>query len=327
METPDEATERLRKTHGSLMIIAWFLFHTTAIISARYFRRHWLDKRVFGLNIWFLLHRTLSYLGVLLILGGLICILVSRSWTWSGPGAHHYDYDRYFTSGAIHSIFGLVCIVICWGQPIAALFRCSSSSSRRPIYNWFHRIAGISAWLLAVIAISIAAADFPYFSNNSFALALVIIFVVCLSIAVVIGEVSAALERRHAFQTTKENVSQRRYTSFSESTYEMKMQKIRTITFGLFTLVSIDARVYARLSNIQLSPPPGARAAGSPSLLSRPEMARQSEPPAAGLYTKVPLSFLSLSLAREAVPRTGRLLAWGATSVLTAKRAAGPSVY
>lgn len=101
-------------------------------------------KKSFSLQ----LHRTLNYLGVILMLAALLCVLASRNWTWSGPGAT-YKQETDNSTVSIHSLFGAIGIAICWIQPFAAFFRCSTTSSKRPIYNWFHRIAGILAWFFA----------------------------------------------------------------------------------------------------------------------------------------------------------------------------------
>jgi hypothetical protein len=82
-----------------------------------------------------------------------------------------------------------------------------------------------------VIAIIIAAANFPYFSSNSAALALVITFIVCLLIAVGIGETSAFLERRHAFRGTRKVSSIRRsHSSFDESTFENRVRIVSILS-------------------------------------------------------------------------------------------------
>lgn len=48
-----------------------------------------------------------------------------------------------------HAILGTITTVICFLQPFGALFRPSPTSSKRPIFNWLHWLAGNAAHILA----------------------------------------------------------------------------------------------------------------------------------------------------------------------------------
>lgn len=48
-----------------------------------------------------------------------------------------------------HAILGVITTAICFFQPFGALFRPSPTSSKRPIFNWLHWLAGNAAHILA----------------------------------------------------------------------------------------------------------------------------------------------------------------------------------
>ncbi len=76
---------------------------------------------------------------VLLIVSALVCIFVAEGWAIEDT----------------HQICGIICVILAFIQPFGALFRCGPTAPKRPIFNWLHRLVGVSAWILAGIRFAV----------------------------------------------------------------------------------------------------------------------------------------------------------------------------
>ncbi|XP_060778025.1 putative ferric-chelate reductase 1 [Neoarius graeffei] len=129
----------LIKFHAAFMLIGWMTTVSTGVIIARYFKPDWPEITVCGQRVWFQFHRGLMLLTVLLTcIGFMLPFIYRRGWS-KRAGSHPY--------------FGCTIMALAVIQPIMALFRPAPDSSRRYIFNWAHLGTGITAQLLAVIAI------------------------------------------------------------------------------------------------------------------------------------------------------------------------------
>uniref|UniRef100_A0A914XA03 Cytochrome b561 domain-containing protein n=1 Tax=Plectus sambesii TaxID=2011161 RepID=A0A914XA03_9BILA len=93
------------------------------------------------------MHRTLNLIGVALIVAGFLCIFISENWTWKGPKVD--GGDKNWEASAIHSLVGLLCIILAWIQSLVTFVRPSPSSAIRRLFNWVHRSTGVVAFILA----------------------------------------------------------------------------------------------------------------------------------------------------------------------------------
>ncbi|GMR37116.1 hypothetical protein PMAYCL1PPCAC_07311, partial [Pristionchus mayeri] len=157
----DSTGTKLKKAHGSLMMLAWLIFVPIAAIFARFLRAHWPTKKPFGLAIWFHVHRTCNFLACLVIIAGFVCIFIEADWKWRGVWSGSGNYWL-----ATHSTVGIIACVLAWLQPFISLLRCDPQNPRRPVFNWIHRLIGVTAFLLAVTAVAIAANNFPLWTDN-----------------------------------------------------------------------------------------------------------------------------------------------------------------
>ncbi len=132
--------ENLIKAHSILMVIAWLFITSTGIIFARYYKYLFGKKLIMDVQFWFFAHRALMTLVMLLSLAGLILVLFYKNWVWIKPEAN---------ARFIHSIFGIVSIGLGFVNPIMAFFRPAKDSRNRPIFNWAHRILGITIFVFA----------------------------------------------------------------------------------------------------------------------------------------------------------------------------------
>ncbi|XP_068710334.1 ferric-chelate reductase 1-like isoform X2 [Montipora foliosa] len=125
--------------HGILMAIAWTMFAFVGLFTARYMREVWEPTEIFGKKAWFTVHRLLMTTTVSLTIAGTIVIFVHVGGWSSGDGAH--------------PICGIIAISLAVIQPIMAAFRPAPDAPKRGIFNWTHRLVGIIALVMAVVAI------------------------------------------------------------------------------------------------------------------------------------------------------------------------------
>jgi len=138
-------TFTLLQAHALAMILAWMVFGSTGILFARYGRSLRLGNRrqLLGKAVWFQIHRFFLSLNSLLTLLGFFLILVRAGGQWVNP---HIFGVRLF----VHSIIGgiIVCCTII--QIWLALYRCHPQSRFRFMFDWSHRIVGLSAFALSI---------------------------------------------------------------------------------------------------------------------------------------------------------------------------------
>ncbi|CAF2018724.1 unnamed protein product [Rotaria magnacalcarata] len=139
--------------HGTVMILAWIVFASTAILFARYGRTIRIGSKdtFLGEKIWFQVHRTVALLATVLTLLGFFFILVQTQSEW-------VESDEYYRF--VHSTLGGIIVCCALVQAWMALFRCHPDGKFRFIYNWLHRLTGLLAFFLSVPTIFIIIADF-----------------------------------------------------------------------------------------------------------------------------------------------------------------------
>lgn len=130
------------------MIVAWFGMIAIGIFSARYLKPGTPKTKIGGVHLWFHIHRGLNFTAVMIIIVSTILIFIAKDLTWTGPvlGAEpSYNWNP----GAIHTVFGIVAILLALMQPLGALARCGPDHPRRPLFNWGHRTLGIIGIIFA----------------------------------------------------------------------------------------------------------------------------------------------------------------------------------
>jgi len=159
----DEKSLGAAKAHGILMIIAWMFFVPNAIIVARYFKSLFPEKKLLGTKIWFTIHRPSMIFSVVITLVSFIVILTHLNWEWiksdESLNFAHSIFGIFVICAAVIQVKNLVLlnIKIDYGFKIIkisikvffTLLRCSPTHSKRYIFNWFHRITGISTFICA----------------------------------------------------------------------------------------------------------------------------------------------------------------------------------
>ena len=143
--TTEPEDHSFASAHGTVMIFAWIVFASTAILFARYGRRLQIGskEKFFGDLIWFQGHRTIALLATVATLLGFFLILVQTKAAWVKPSDG---------LGYAHSVLGGIIVCCALIQAWMALFRCHPESRYRFIFNWLHRITGVLAFLLSIPA-------------------------------------------------------------------------------------------------------------------------------------------------------------------------------
>ncbi|XP_070532338.1 ferric-chelate reductase 1-like isoform X2 [Ptychodera flava] len=136
-------TSAAYKAHGILMLIGWIGCASVAIVLARYFKRMWPTKSIFGLQIWFTFHRGLMVANVCCFSVSFVVIFASVS----GWVPYNTTNDVIF----VHAIIGCVIVALGMLNPIMAFFRPKLNSKDRFVFNWSHWAIGTSSHLLAVV--------------------------------------------------------------------------------------------------------------------------------------------------------------------------------
>ncbi|XP_011186308.1 putative ferric-chelate reductase 1 homolog isoform X2 [Zeugodacus cucurbitae] len=132
----------LLRLHGAFMVIAWIGTTSLGIIFARYFKQTWVGKQICGKDQWFVWHRACMVTTWSLTVVAFIIIFVEIG-DWSGERNPH-------------AILGTITTIICFLQPIGALFRPAPNSKNRPIFNWAHWLGGNLAHILSIVTIFFA---------------------------------------------------------------------------------------------------------------------------------------------------------------------------
>jgi len=122
----------LIQLHGAFMIAAWIGTTSLGIIFARYFKQTWVGSQSCGKDQWFAWHRLLMVTTWSLTVAAYVLIWVElKQAVWHA-----------------HSIIGLITVILCFIQPIGALFRPGPNDKKRPYFNWGHWLGGNLAHIL-----------------------------------------------------------------------------------------------------------------------------------------------------------------------------------
>ncbi|XP_078329787.1 uncharacterized protein LOC111104417 isoform X1 [Crassostrea virginica] len=135
------------KLHGSFMMIAWVMFSSIGIITARFFKDGWEGKTIGGIKVWFQIHRTCMVSVFILTVAAFVIIFIDVGEYREVAVSDGRDYLKY------HPILGIVVTALTVINPIMSLFRCGPDDKRRPLFNIAHFTVGTGAHILAAITV------------------------------------------------------------------------------------------------------------------------------------------------------------------------------
>jgi len=130
--------------HGSFMIGAWLCAASLGMLIARYFKQTWTSCRMFSLDQWFVLHRSLMILVWCLTIIGVVLMFLDLGGITS----------TIFTNP--HAILGFITLGLAFIQPFIALMRCNPMHSSRWIFDWTHWLIGNTAHILSILCLFFA---------------------------------------------------------------------------------------------------------------------------------------------------------------------------
>lgn len=140
----------LIKLHGSFMILAWFLLASVGTFTARYCKKDFEDKKLFGKDLWFPIHQVFMTATWVLGITAVIIIFVES-------GLSPLQGEQIKTNP--HGLIGLIATILMFIQPFMALLRCDPTHKNRIVFNVAHALVGFSAMGLAFAAIILTTVD------------------------------------------------------------------------------------------------------------------------------------------------------------------------
>ena len=145
--TPETASNIRVKVHAILMVLAWFFSGSCGIFIARYAKNQFWGKRLFGKDLWFILHQTLMVLTLTMSISSVTVMIVEYKFA---------PLNKVSLSINAHAAVGMTSICLAFIQPFMAMLRCHPGTKYRPVFNYAHFTVGISAFALALTAIYLA---------------------------------------------------------------------------------------------------------------------------------------------------------------------------
>ncbi|KAM6970868.1 putative ferric-chelate reductase 1 [Tautogolabrus adspersus] len=125
------------KAHGALMLIAWMTMGSLGMMVARYRHGYAKGKKLWGKDIWFLVHVAVMSLTVATtVIAFILPFSFIKAW-----------------SGGAHPVLGCLVMILSFVQIILALLRCGPGHPRRFLFNWTHALNGLGIRALSVAGI------------------------------------------------------------------------------------------------------------------------------------------------------------------------------
>ncbi|XP_076441014.1 putative ferric-chelate reductase 1 [Babylonia areolata] len=209
------------KVHASLMSIAWIFCAGFGIIMARYSKPLWPKHKLCGRKVWFTVHRGCMVMLAVLTLLGFIIIFVEAG-GMSEVSAKEFQ--------KLHPVVGIVVTIFTAAQvthpiifnPFTAaqivfgIFRPSSSSKNRPVYNWGHWLLGFTCHVMSIfnMGLGLNLRKSGTHSSASFVLYAYAIYEICMFIAL---EIICCNIRIKENKTASYVIYERRNTIYSST--------------------------------------------------------------------------------------------------------------
>ena len=227
------------------MIITWLFLVSNGILVSRYFRTIEFRGNISSRLSWFNVHRLIMTIASISTVVSFIFIFSALQGNW---------IERGWTCAFVHSILGIIVITFTFLQPFIALFRCSTTSTYRFIFNILHRTIGILSFLLAKIVLFLATYLRQF--SNPFARILMISWFVWITLIFVIFEsidyyfrrkssnsVYTTIEHSSDQQLTRVNSTSHRKASTGEKRGKLALLILHMFVAGLLS-ISLGLSLY-----------------------------------------------------------------------------------
>ncbi|GMR61152.1 hypothetical protein PMAYCL1PPCAC_31347, partial [Pristionchus mayeri] len=131
------------------MMCAWWIFGSTAILSARYLKG--AESTCCMAPLWWALHRPLMLMAFVCATVAFFFIYYISGWRVRTCNVA-CTTDDYL--GQLHAIIGTVTWSLMAFQVLLGAIRTSVDHPIRPLFNWLHWMCGSSAWICALTFIA-----------------------------------------------------------------------------------------------------------------------------------------------------------------------------
>ncbi|KAK6990912.1 ferric-chelate reductase 1 [Biomphalaria glabrata] len=136
----------LIKAHACLMLFAWLFCASIGTVMARFYKPLWPKTKICGRKVWYTVHR------LCMLIAGILTIIAFVLIFYEVQGLSEISILRL---KKLHPVVGIAttCLVIL--QVLMGLFRPSSTSVNRPVFNYGHWLLGIVTHVATVFNIVI----------------------------------------------------------------------------------------------------------------------------------------------------------------------------
>lgn len=168
------ASNLLVRLHGAFMLTAWIGTASIGILLARYFKQTWEGSSLCGKDQWFAVLNfffcefSCKYFKEFDFQWHRIFMVITWSLTLAGFVIIFVQIDGWSSEQNPHAILGTITTILCFLQPIGALFRPAPNSKNRPIFNWCHWLGGNMAHILASMLVDFVIENKMMFTSSFF---------------------------------------------------------------------------------------------------------------------------------------------------------------
>ncbi|KAK2155000.1 hypothetical protein LSH36_251g01011 [Paralvinella palmiformis] len=123
--------------HASLMTVAWMLVSSVGVMFSRHYKNVW-GLKLCDKKIWFQIHTVAMAVTFLLSIAGAVVVFLDLS---ASP----------LVQQNLHPIMGMIVLCLMTLNIILGIFRPSSVSGRRQLFNWAHSLIGNGTHIIAAV--------------------------------------------------------------------------------------------------------------------------------------------------------------------------------
>uniref|UniRef100_F1L9I7 ascorbate ferrireductase (transmembrane) n=1 Tax=Ascaris suum TaxID=6253 RepID=F1L9I7_ASCSU len=134
-----------------MMLWGWWFLASNAILLARYCKFAWPSTKLCGAAVWFQLHRSLMVLSVALQVIAFLFVITQAGFSFYLWCTMQCTMEHF--SKPTHTWTGLIAFTLAVLQPFFAWIRPSGISKFRYAFNCLHWFIGMTAFVVASVAI------------------------------------------------------------------------------------------------------------------------------------------------------------------------------
>lgn len=218
------------KAHAILAYFAWIFLTGCAMILARHYRQI-LSMKFLGIALWFQLHRGAMFAAAV-ITAVVIIIMFASLGEWSVTATNH-------------AILGLTTLTASIVQVIFGILRPGLDSSRRPLFNYFHRFLAVTSQTLAVATLILGARLELVPVDLRYTLTVIIVVSVAglLLFEILLESIRLFVNIRTAAYTTRVDDNQLQMERDKKASPSVSMDPLKSFLLAVFALTALASFV------------------------------------------------------------------------------------